>query len=252
MDNLEGRTLVVTGGSSGIGAAIVGMAAQAGARVVFNYWKNGRRAQAMVQKYGKERLKALKADFANPDDVARLWNAAADWAGRVDVLVNNAATRHGLDPAATPAKFQAAWNHALQVNLTAAALLAREAVAHYRERGGGIVVNIASRPAFRGDRPDFFHDGAAKAGLVSLARGIARFHAADGVLAYVVVPGMIHTEQAEDFVRRYGAEAAVAEIPLGAMGRPEEVADVVLYLASGRARYATGATIDVNGASYLH
>ena len=222
MDNLEGKTLLVTGGSSGIGASIVRMAAEAGARVVFSYWKNGRRAQAMVQKFGKQRLRAVKADFASPDDVARLWRTAVEWAGRVDVLVNNAATRRGLDPEASPAKFQAAWHHALQVNLTAAAQLARDAVRHYADLGGGIVINISSRPAFRGDRPDFFHDGASKAGLVSLARGIARFHAADG------------------------------EIPLGAMGRPEEVADVVLYLASGRARYATGATIDVNGASYLH
>ena len=252
MHSLQGRTVVVTGGSSGIGTAIVEQALEHGARVLFSYWRGSRRAQAMLRQHGKQRCAAVKADFGNPDDVARLWKAALAWGGRIDVLVNNAATRRAIAASASTAQWQRAWSQTLQVNLVAAAQLAREAVAHFGREGGGIVINIASRPAFRGDRPDFFQDGASKAGLVSLTRGIARFHASEGVLAYVVSPGMIHTPQAEEFVRHYGAEAAVAEIPLGEMGTPDDVAEVVCWLASGRARYATGATIDVNGASYVH
>ena len=252
MRSLEDKELLVTGGSSGIGEAIVSQALEHGARVVLGYWRGSRRAQALLRRHGKERCHAVKADLASPDDVSRLWKTALGWAGRVAVLVNNAATRRGVPADASLAQWQRTWTHALQVNLVAAAQLAREAVAHYARAGGGIVINIASRPAFRGDRPDYFHDGASKAGLVSLARGIARFHAGDGVLAYVVAPGMIRTPQAEDFVRRYGADEALGEIPLGELGEPADVAEVVCWLATGHARYATGATIDVNGASYLH
>ncbi len=252
MHSLQDRTVLVSGGSSGIGAAIVEQALAGGARVVFSYWRGSRHAQALCERHGAERCHAVKADFADPADVARLWQSALEWAGRVHVLVNNAATRQGIAADAGAAEWQRTWQHTLQVNLVAAAQLARDAVSHYAQRGGGIVINIASRPAFRGDRPAYFHDGAAKAGLVSLTRGIARFHAAEGVLAYVVAPGMIQTPQAEDFVRHYGSEAALDEIPLGALGTPGDVAEVVCWLASGRARYATGATIDVNGASYVH
>ena len=252
MHSLQGKVLVVTGGSSGIGTAIVEQALEHGGRVVFGYWLGSARAKTLQERYGKERCRAVKADFADPEDVARLWKAALAWGGRIDVLVNNAATRYAIAEDASARQWHEAWSRTLQINLVAAAQLARAAVGHFAQEGSGIVINIASRPAFRGDRPDFFQDGASKAGLVSLARGIARFHASDGVLAYVVSPGMIHTPQAEDFVRHYGAQAAVAEIPLGEMGTPADVAEVVCWLATGRARYATGATIDVNGASYLH
>lgn len=252
MHKLNDKVVLVSGGSSGIGEAIVEHALEQGARVVFSYWRGGQRARAILKRQDRQRCLAVKADFADPDDVDRLWHSALEWGGRADVLVNNAATRRAIPDDASAAQWQRAWSHALQVNLVAAARLARAAVAHFTANGGGIVINIASRPAFRGDRPDFFHDGASKAGLVSLTRGIARFHAADGVLAYVVAPGMIQTPQAEEFVRRYGADTALAEIPLGAMGTPADVAEVVCWLATGRARYATGATIDVNGASYLH
>lgn len=252
MNELAGKTVLVTGGARGIGHATVKTLAASGARVALSYWRSSRRAQAILGKLGPERCHAVKADLAHCEDVERLWRETLAWGGRIDVLVNNAAVRAGVDATAPLAEWERTWLSTLRVNLVAAAQLSRDAVAHFRERGGGIVINIASRPAFRGDRPEFFHDGAAKAGLVSLARGIARFHAHEGVLAYVVVPGMIHTEQAEEFVRRYGMEEAVSEIPLGELGRPEDVAEVVAWLASGRARYATGATIDVNGASYVH
>lgn len=252
MNELQDKLVVVTGGSRGIGTATVKMAVAAGARVVFSYWSSGRRAHALVQKLGAGRCHAVKADFGSAADVHRLWNEALRWGGQVDVLVNNAATRPAVSEDAAHELWQRAWMETLQVNLVAAAQLCRLAVGHFRGQRAGIVVNIASRPAFRGDRPEFFHDGAAKAGLVSLTRGIARFHARDGVLAYVLVPGMIRTEQAEEFARHYGKAAALDEIPLGELGRPEDVADLVCYLASGRARYATGATIDINGASYVH
>ena len=143
------------------------------------------------------------------------------------------------------------WARTLRVNLVAAAHLCREAVRHFRERGGGAIVNVASRAAFRGDAPDYTHYAASKAGMVALTRTIARGFGAENITAFVVAPGFVRTDMAEDYFRDHGEEAVVGEIPLGEMARPEDVANVVVFLASGLARHATGATIDVNGASYV-
>jgi 3-oxoacyl-[acyl-carrier protein] reductase len=249
--DLEGRTVLVTGGSRGIGRATVRMLVADGARVAFSYASSEEDARALVAELGEDRCRAIACELSDPAAVDRLWDAALGWQGRVDVLVNNAATRPALALDADTASWNTVWQHTLQVNLVAASQLARNALAHFRAVGGGVMVHIASRPAFRGDRPEFLHDGASKAGLVALSRGIARFFSHENVLSYVVVPGMIDTGQVDAFVRHYGADEALREIPMKAFGLPEDVAEVVRYLASGRARYAAGATIDVSGASYF-
>lgn len=250
--DLDGRIALVTGGSRGIGEGIVRGLAKAGARVLLNYTRSYDRARAIADEIGRDRCHVLGANLQVTEELYKLWDAAVAWQGRVDVLVNNAATRPSIAMDADPAAWDAVWMQTLRVNLVAAAHLSRAAIAHFKKTGAGTIISISSRPAFRGDRPEFFHDGASKAGLVSLTRGIARFYAKDNVFAYLVVPGIIRTEQADDFIRHYGMAAAVEEIPLGELGRPEDIAEVVVFLSSGKARYATGATIDVNGASYLH
>lgn len=252
MTDLAGKVVLVTGGSRGIGEGIVRGLAKAGASVILNYTRGLDRARRIAGELGRERCHILGAELDRPEQVLKLWDDAVAWKGRVDALVNNAATRPSIAMDAEPLRWSEVWVETMKVNLVAPALLCKAAIPHFRSLGQGIVVNIASRPAFRGDRPDFFHDGASKGGLVSLTRGIARFYAKDNVLAYVVVPGIIQTDQSDDFVRHYGLAAAVEEIPIGSLGTPEDVAEVVVFLASGKARYATGATIDINGASYLH
>jgi NAD(P)-dependent dehydrogenase (short-subunit alcohol dehydrogenase family) len=143
------------------------------------------------------------------------------------------------------------WRTWLDVNLTGALLCARACIPEMLARGGGRIINLASRPAFRGDTPNCIHDGAAKGGLVSLTRSIARWHGKDNVLAYVVVPGMIRTQQLEEFVSAHGEDYALHDIPLGEFGQPQDIANVVAFVASDLARYATGATIHVNGACFV-
>jgi NAD(P)-dependent dehydrogenase (short-subunit alcohol dehydrogenase family) len=250
--DLTGKVALVTGGSRGIGAGIVHGLAKAGASVILNYTRSLERARAIAAEIGDERCRILGAELHEPRQLVRLWDEAVAWKGRVDVLVNNAASRQPIAMDVDPLEWDAVWLHAMKVNLLAPAHLIKLAIPHFRTLGQGVIVNIASRPAFRGDRPEFFHDGASKGGLVSLTRGIARFYAHDNVFAYCVVPGMIQTEQLDDFVAHYGASQAFDEIPMGGPGTPEDIAHWVVFLASGLARYATGATIDVNGASYLH
>ena len=252
MLDVTGKVALVTGGARGIGAAIVRALASAGAEVVIHYGQSRERALALAAAVGGDRCHPVHADLSFDTAPAALWREAVDWRGRVDVLVNNAGIYEPTPPDGDFEAWTQGWHRTLQINLIAAAHLCREAVAHFRGRGGGIVVNIASRSAFRGDAAEYMDYAASKGGLVALTRGLARAYAADGVLAYVVAPGFVRTEMVEEFVKTVGEEAAAGDIPTGQMASPDDVAAVTLFLASGKARHATGATIDINGASFMH
>jgi 3-oxoacyl-[acyl-carrier protein] reductase len=252
MIDLGGKVALVTGGARGIGRAIVETLVSAGARVVLHYGKSTSEASEIAGNLGSERCRPVAADLSDPGAVPGLWKAAVDWQGSVDILVNNASSRPIIDPQADYDIWDASWAETLRVNLIAPAHLCRFAVQHFARRGGGRIINIASRPAFRGDTPSCVHDGAAKGGLVSLTRSIARWYGKDNVLAYLVVPGMIRTQQLDEFIATHGEEYARHDIPLGEFGQPQDIANVVAFVASDLARYATGATIDVNGACYVH
>ena len=260
MHDLSGKTILVTGGSRGIGAGIVRVLLSAGANVVAHYNRNEAQAREAVA-VAPERSHLVQADLTVPAAPLGLWEAALAWRDHIDVLVNNAAVRLtcGLDE-----DFEAleqAWLGSMRVNAIAPAHLCRLATNYWiardsdkqsDERDGGIIINLSSRPAFRGDRPHFYHDGASKAAITSLTYGLARFCAQDNITAFSVVPGIIETEQMVEYRKHYDVSEALAEIPLKAFGTPEDIGKVVAFLASGDARYATGSTIDVSGASYIH
>ena len=208
-------------------------------------------AEAVVQDAGPERCLLVSAALEDPSAPRALWNEAVAWRGHLDVLINNAGIFEPVGIEDDAETWRQAWQRTLQINLLAAAELCRAAVTHFRGRGGGIIINIASRAAFRGDTPDYLHYAASKAGLVALTRSIARGFAVEGVLAYVIAPGFVRTEMVDDFVAREGVDAVLGEIPLGEIAAPEDVANVAAFLATGRARHATGATLDINGASYV-
>lgn len=252
MIDLRNKTVLVTGSSRGIGRAILETCHEAGAGVVLHYGRNAGAADEVTSRLGAERCLAVQGELSELADVKRLWQTAVDWTGRVDVLVNNASIRMDLDIEAPDEEWDRAWRKVLDVNLIAPAHLARMAVRHFQRRGGGAIINIASRPAFRGDTATCPHDGAAKGGLVSLTRQIARHYGGDNVKAFVVAPGIIETDQATEFFEASGRAAWLEEIPAGRFGRPSDIAGIVAFLASGLADYATGSTIDVNGASYVH
>jgi NAD(P)-dependent dehydrogenase (short-subunit alcohol dehydrogenase family) len=236
--------ILVTGSTRGIGAAVADAFAARGVRFV----GHGRANTDGV----------LGADLSDPGGADALWDRAlAALDGRIDVLVNNAGVFEPIAVDAPTDDWQAAWGRTLQINLQASADLCRRAVLHWRERrtlgekGGGRIVNVASRAAYRGDSPAHWHYAASKAGMVAMTKSIARGYAAEQILAFAVCPGFTMTGMAEDYLSSRGGEKLLADIPLGRVADPAEVANTVAYLALEAPPSMTGAVLDINGASYV-
>lgn len=255
MSDLSGKTILVTGGSRGIGAAMVKSLTNAGAHVLLHYAKNREKAEAVaskVERAGKGRASLLGADLANPKAAGALWAAAEKAAPRIDTLVNNAGIANAISIEASLEDWHKTWGLVLQVNLQAAADLARSAIHHFRQHGGGRIVNVASRAAHRGETAAGWPYAASKAGLIALTKTIARQYAKENVLAFSIAPGFTDTDMAyEGGVTEADIQRIVAEIPLGTMASPQEVGALTAFLCSDQVRHLTGATFDINGASYV-
>ena len=251
MNDLHGKTVLVTGGSRGIGAAIVKAVAAAGANVLLHYGKNRAAAEAVQAAVGKSMCRLIESDLGTVDGATALWRAAEAAAPRIDVLVNNAGI---YEPAPNDMPMDAwrdVWARVTQVNLYAPAELCKLAIPHFRKHGGGRIINVASRASHRGDGPDHWPYAASKGALVALAKTIARAHAKDNVLVFNIAPGFTDTEMAYVGMDDAGIERIVAEIPLGSMVRPEECGALAAFLCRDEVRHMTGATFDINGASYV-
>jgi 3-oxoacyl-[acyl-carrier protein] reductase len=232
-------TILLTGSSRGIGAAIHQALTDAGATVIGHKSTSGGSASG------------LPADFADPAGPTALWTAALEQAGgAIDVLINNAGVFE-----ASPLgdrDWTQQWERTMRINLTASAELCRLAVLHWQARGfAGRIVNIASRAAYRGDSPAHWHYAASKAGMVAMTKTIARGYAREGILAFAICPGFTMTGMAEDYLSSRGGDALLADIPLGKVADPAEVASVARYCALEAPASMTGAVIDVNGASHV-
>ena len=192
-------------------------------------------------------------DLADPATPARIWEKALDTlGGRIDVLINNAGVFEANPIDGDDADWIANWERSQRINLTAAADLCRRAVLHWQERQvGGRIVNVASRAAYRGDSPAHWHYAAAKAGMVAMTKTIARGYAREGILAFTVCPGFTMTGMADDYLASRGGDKLLADIPLGRVAMPEEVGEMVRWLALDAPASMTGAVLDVNGASYV-
>lgn len=247
--DLDGQRALVTGASRGIGRAIAAALAGSGARVVAHYRSEKRGAEEAIR--GGAGCAVIGADLADAHACARLVAEASEALGGLDLLVNNAAIALESPLAKPLDNWVDDWNATMAVNLAAPAILTREALVHFRAGGGGRIVYIASRAAFRGDTPEYIAYAASKGGMVALARSIARAMGREGVKAFVVAPGFTRTEMAEAFIARYGEEYAMKDVALDRITEPRDIAPLVVFLASGLADHCTGTTIDVNAASYV-
>jgi 3-oxoacyl-[acyl-carrier protein] reductase len=244
---LKDKVAIVTGGSRGMGRAICRALADEGARIAVNYVRDQTAGDELVgtlrSTCGVEAI-AVRADVASHDDIQRLFRRTEEALGPLDILVNNAGiwpTHYVRDT--TEEEFR----RVLDVNLTGAFLTCREAVRCWldAERRGRIV-NVTSPAAFIGATTGHAHYAASKAGLVSFSISLAREVAAAGIHVNLVAPGMTRTDMARDALAA-DEKKYLARIPLQRIAEPEEIADVVTFLASHRARYMTGATVDVTG-----
>jgi NAD(P)-dependent dehydrogenase (short-subunit alcohol dehydrogenase family) len=223
--------ILITGATRGIGAAIAQRLESEGHAIFGSGSADG--------------------DFSDPETPEKLWaSALARLDGQIDVLVNNAGVFES-NPLESE-DWMANWSRTMQINLTASAGLCRLAVLHWQSRGsGGRIVNIASRAAHRGDSPAHWHYAASKGGMVSMTKTIARAYAAQGIYAFAICPGFTMTGMAEEYLASRGGDRLLADIPLGRVALPEEVAEMAAFCALAAPPSMTGAVLDVNGASYV-
>jgi 3-oxoacyl-[acyl-carrier protein] reductase len=250
MIDLSGRVVLITGAAGGIGSATARTIHAAGGTVVIHDVAEAA-LRALAGDLG-DRAHPFVVDLLDRAATQRLWTDAHAVAGRIDVLVNNAGIYPPAELDRPLDEWTAVWDRSLGVNLIAPAILCREAIQTFGgQPGGGIIINLASRAAFRGEDPEFWHYAAAKAGVVAMTRTIARQYGRQGVTAFAIAPGYVDTPFNAPFAEKFGVAAAALDTGLGEVAQPQDVANVIAFLASGLARHATGTTIDINGASYV-
>jgi len=239
--------ILVTGAAGGIGAAICRRLAQRGITVVLHYRSDRAAALATRDTLEGDGHTLVQADLSEPAAIERLWLEASA-RQPIAALVNNAGIFPSHPPLTTePAQWTSAWQRTLAVNLTAPAHLSYHAARDMVGRGGGRIVNISSRGAFRGE-PELPAYAASKAALNALSQSLAKALASKGVYVFVVAPGWVSTDKVAAQVHD---AAVLADQPLGRVATPDEVAEVVTYCALDAPASMTAAILDVNGASYL-
>ena len=232
--------ILLTGSSRGIGSAIRELLAARGVHVVG---------------HGSHEHDAdtVGADLREPQSPQTLWEEALDRSdGGIDVLINNAGLFDANPLESSDIEWLDKWEETLRINLTAAAQLSRYAVRHWLDRGSaGRIVHIASRAGHRGDSPAHWHYAAAKGGMLAMHKTIARAYAKDRICSYAITPGFTDTAMAGDYLESRGGAGLLADIPLGRVAEPEEIANIAVYCALDAPESLTGATLDANGASYV-
>jgi 3-oxoacyl-[acyl-carrier protein] reductase len=231
--------IFVTGASRGIGAATFDLLKSRGHNVVGHSSRGGD--------------SLIGGELTDPAAPRALWNEALNrLGGRIEALVNNAGIYEAVDDDASDDDWHAAWERTTRINLYAAADLCRLAVGHFRERRGeGRIVNVASRAGSRGDSPAHWHYAASKGAMIAMTKSIARGYAGEGILAFCVSPGFTVSEMTAEYLQGRGGEKILADIPLGRVASTDEIAETIRWLATEAPPSATGANIDVNGASYV-
>jgi NAD(P)-dependent dehydrogenase (short-subunit alcohol dehydrogenase family) len=246
------RTVLVTGSSKGVGAATARIMAQAGARVCVHYKGDAAGAKAVLASLPGAGHTMFQADLSDPKAAKRLVEGAAVKLGRLDILVNNAGIfhPHPVDGSMAFDQWLETFQSTLQTNLVGPAATSFAAIQIMRKQGGGVIVNVGSRGAFRGEAGQVGY-GAAKAGLHSLSQSLAQAVGPDNITVHAVAPGFIETAMARPHLQGAAGDAVKAQSPLNRVATVEEVARTILFLASPEARFTTGGIVDINGASYL-
>jgi 3-oxoacyl-[acyl-carrier protein] reductase len=249
--DFKNKTVLVTGGSRGIGKAIAKAFADHGARIAFTYVSNEKAAIETLQCLPGGPHMKYKADISNDQEILPMVEAVIHQLGSIDILVNNAGVyiKHPVRDMDFD-DWQNAWKRTMDVNLTGPANLCYHAARYMIRQGGGKIINISSRGAFRGE-PEYVSYGASKAGLNSMSQSLAKELAPYNIYVGVIAPGFVETDMAKEFLDGPLGDEIRNQSPLKRAAKPEEIAHAVMMFAAEGAEYMTGSIIDVNGASYL-
>jgi 3-oxoacyl-[acyl-carrier protein] reductase len=249
--DLTGKVVLVTGASRGIGLAMARGLGGAGATVAAHFNQNSASAESLVETLGHD-ARAFQANLAETPQCERLFDSVIDAYGRLDVIINNAGLVLTMPLDSTTDEWSSGWDLTMAVNLRAVEYLSRRAVEHFRAHGGGRIINVASRAAFRGDTAEYMTYAASKGGVVALTRSIARAFGKDDICAFILAPGFVRTDMAKDAIDEYGEDHVAGDLALNRLTEPEDLVPLTVLWASGLADHATGTSIDVNAGSYVH
>jgi 3-oxoacyl-[acyl-carrier protein] reductase len=252
MISLAGKAALITGGSRGIGAAAVKLFAQAGADVVFNYHRRRDAAQQVEQEARKHgtRVESLKADLGKMADAKKLVRFTVERLGRLDILVANAGIWNAED-APIQKMTERQWDEMMRVNLKSVFAVTHYAAAHMIEQRSGRIIAVSSTAGQRGEA-FHTHYGATKGAIISFVKGLSTELAPHNILVNCVAPGWVDTEMSQPVLKtKAGWKFASAQIPLGRVATPEEIAGPIVFLASDLATFLTGEILNVNGGAVL-
>lgn len=251
MINVKNKIVLVTGASGGIGRAIAIKFSKADAIVAVHYSGNKKAANATLSSLSQKNHFLVQGDISNPAEAKQIIETIIEKAGRIDILVNNAGVFELHPPKSLNyEEWQKAWQRTISINLLGPAYLSFAAIEYMKKQGGGKIVNITSRGAFRGE-PDAPAYGASKAGLNAMSQSLAKALATDNIFVYAVAPGFVDTERVAPILNGPNGLDVRNQSPLGRVAKPEEIARTALFLASEGSEFLTGCIVDVNGASYL-
>jgi len=245
------KNVLVTGASRGIGRVIAHKFAELGARVAVHYHQNRQAAEQTLAGLPGGPHPLVQADVSVPESVRKMVDDVIREMGTIDVLVNNAGIyeRYPIVDL-TYEKWQEIWDRTIRINLMGPANISFCVAQHMREHGGGKIVSVSSRGAFRGE-PNAPYYGSSKAGLNALSQSMAKALAPYNIFIYVVAPGYVDTDMSSPELSGPKGDEIRGQSPLGRLALPEEVARTVVFLASEGTDYLTGCIVDINGASYL-
>jgi 3-oxoacyl-[acyl-carrier protein] reductase len=250
--DLTEKVILVTGASGGIGAAIAGSLASAGATVAIHANFNLNNAKEMAGDIGNK-SHAFQSNLASAEEAKKLVQHVLAHYGRLDAVINNAGIARNSAPDGEFHQWLQDWNETIAVNLTASGIICREAINYFlRKEQEGIIINISSRAAFRGDTKEYLAYAASKGGVESLTKSIARSYGKQNITCFGIAPGFVQTGMAQDFINKYGEDHVLNDLALPELTTPKDLAPLVIFLTSGLARHATGTTFHINAGSYMH
>lgn len=248
---MKDQVILITGASGGIGSVMAAQFADADAKVIVHYNSQQAKAESLCKKLAGKGHIIIGGDLANPNAIDKIVEQALSAFGRIDVLVNNAGVyfEHPINKIDF-SEWQAAWSKSINTNLIGPANLTFCVAKEMIKQGGGKIINISSRGAFRGE-PTAPAYGASKAGLNAMGQSLAIALAPHNVFVYTIAPGFVETAMARPYLTGERKKEILKQSPIGRVAKPEEIAKTAVFLASEGTDFLTGCIIDVNGASYL-